>query len=299
MNPTIANERVLASQSNSYNMDDGVDPFGGRSIRQPRQQQQQQKTAHNERAIGGGGRNNNLSGGVDPFGGKSTQQPRQQQRKEPDERVIGDGRNQADPFASADPFGQGNGSSAPPELKQCPDCGRKFNPISYAKHTKNCKKVFQTKRKAFDMKKARIGEAIQKQGGSNSSSSYGSRNSRNSRAKERGGGREKERKLPSAGNSKWKQQSSALREAMKQSRMVAKYQKEGRLHELPAMAPAAVDPSFVPCPHCGRSFNQKAAARHIPKCAGTKAKPKRLIRGSGNYQSNAARIRSTKSSNRY
>lgn len=54
---------------------------------------------------------------------------------------------------------------------------------------------------------------------------------------------------------------------MKNSRMVTKYQKEGRLHELPAMAPAAVDPSFIPCPHCGRSFNQKAGARHIPKCA--------------------------------
>ena len=154
------------------------------------------------------------------------------------------------------------------------------------------------------MKEARVGEAIQKQGGGsigssrNSRNSRSSRDSRDSRTNRRGGGSD-DRKLPTAGKpkvGKWKQQSSALREAMKQSRLVTKYQKEGRLHELPAMAPAAVDPSFVPCPHCGRSFNQKAAARHIPKCANTKAKPKRLVRGSGNYQGNAARKRSTNGS---
>eukprot|EP00945_MAST-04E_sp_MAST-4E-sp1_P001673 g1673.t1 len=65
---------------------------------------------------------------------------------------------------------------------------------------------------------------------------------------------------------KWKQQSNALREAMKQSRMVSKYEKEGRLSELPPMQSSGPDPSFVPCPHCGRTFNEKAAERHIPKC---------------------------------
>jgi hypothetical protein len=32
------------------------------------------------------------------------------------------------------------------------------------------------------------------------------------------------------------------------------------------------DPTLTPCPHCGRSFNEKAAERHIPKCADIKAK---------------------------
>ena len=69
---------------------------------------------------------------------------------------------------------------------------------------------------------------------------------------------------------------------MKQSRMVTKYQKEGRLSELPPMAASSEpDPSFVPCPHCGRSFNETAAARHIPRCANTKARPTRLMKGSG------------------
>jgi hypothetical protein len=27
------------------------------------------------------------------------------------------------------------------------------------------------------------------------------------------------------------------------------------------------DDGFVPCKHCGRTFNEKAAERHIPRCA--------------------------------
>ena len=29
----------------------------------------------------------------------------------------------------------------------------------------------------------------------------------------------------------------------------------------------------VPCPHCGRKFNQKAAERHIPRCQEIGTKP--------------------------
>lgn len=42
------------------------------------------------------------------------------------------------------------------ERIECQGCGRKFVPEAYAKHGKVCKKVFQTKRKAFDVKKQRI-----------------------------------------------------------------------------------------------------------------------------------------------
>ncbi|KAH8061198.1 hypothetical protein JL722_4501 [Aureococcus anophagefferens] len=35
------------------------------------------------------------------------------------------------------------------------------------------------------------------------------------------------------------------------------------------------------CPHCSRTFNEKAAERHIPKCQSIKAKPKSLARGGG------------------
>ena len=42
-----------------------------------------------------------------------------------------------------------------------------------------------------------------------------------------------------------------------------------------------VSDGLVPCPHCNRRFNQKAAERHIPKCKDIKAKPRTLRRGAG------------------
>eukprot|EP00736_Rhodelphis_marinus_P014429 Rmarinus@m.18382 len=50
-------------------------------------------------------------------------------------------------------------------------------------------------------------------------------------------------------------------------------------------------PTFnhVPCPHCGRSFNQTAAERHIPKCQSIINKPKTLVSRRG--QDPASRVR--------
>lgn len=42
----------------------------------------------------------------------------------------------------------------------------------------------------------------------------------------------------------------------------------------PPPPPSIPDPSFIPCPHCGRRFNQTAAERHIPNCANTINRPK-------------------------
>ena len=42
------------------------------------------------------------------------------------------------------------------ERLECAGCGRKFKPESLQRHKKICKKVFQSKRKTFDMKKQRI-----------------------------------------------------------------------------------------------------------------------------------------------
>ncbi len=43
-------------------------------------------------------------------------------------------------------------------------------------------------------------------------------------------------------------------------------------------ADAAPDNDFVPCPTCGRTFNEKAADRHIQHCA-TRAKNNALRQG--------------------
>ena len=91
---------------------------------------------------------------------------------------------------------------------------------------------------------------------------------------------------------KWKAQSSALREAMKQMREVKKAEESGvPLSALPPAPAAAPDPSLVQCPNCGRRFNQSAAERHIPKCATIKAKPTTLRRGQGTQLGAASRTK--------
>lgn len=101
-------------------------------------------------------------------------------------------------------------------------------------------------------------------------------------------------RIRAAKGSKWKQQSEALREAMRASRMVTQAQAEGRcvgrpftwrqrppphpspppssflrssdLRDIPA-TPSAEPSDYKQCPHCGRTFNPDAADRHIPRCA--------------------------------
>ena len=66
-----------------------------------------------------------------------------------DNRPLGGG-------LTADQMDDGN-----TEVKPCPHCGRNFNEISYPKHVKNCQKVFQKKRKAFNTQKQRFVDSEQ------------------------------------------------------------------------------------------------------------------------------------------
>lgn len=58
--------------------------------------------------------------------------------------------------------------------------------------------------------------------------------------------------------------------------------KGGKLSDLPL--PPPLDTSdYIPCPHCGRKFNEAAADRHIPKCANIRHnKPKNLSQSVNN-----------------
>lgn len=78
---------------------------------------------------------------------------------------------------------------------------------------------------------------------------------------------------------KWKQQSLQFREAMRAARMYGQAAAKGE--DLPPPVMSAPDPSLVPCPHCGRRFNEKAAERHIPQCQNIRAKPSILKKGAG------------------
>ena len=83
---------------------------------------------------------------------------------------------------------------------------------------------------------------------------------------------------PKPKEGKWRDQSSAFREAMKNARAVTAALATGG--PMPDAVPSAPDPSLVQCPHCARRFNATAAERHIPKCTSIKAKPTMLKAGS-------------------
>lgn len=162
------------------------------------------------------------------------------------------------------------------EQLECPDCGRKFNPIPYEKHVKICAKVFQQKRKAFDSAKMRI-EAIPELVEIKSKEKrVGSK--KKPMAKQAPAG--DDRPINGTKQAKWKEQSEAFRAAMKAARQYSDAVKTGAPLPPPPVA-SAPDPSLILCENCGRRFNEKAAERHIPQCKNIKAKPKVLLRGSG------------------
>lgn len=73
----------------------------------------------------------------------------------------------------------------------------------------------------------------------------------------------------------WKRKHDELQKAMRLARKVAKHTAEGTLDELgPIEASPDQHVGLIPCPHCGRTFSDTAAARHIPRCATTINRPR-------------------------
>lgn len=179
------------------------------------------------------------------------------------------------------------------ELIECPDCGRKFNSGPYQKHVKICKKVFLKKRKVFDSQKHRIADNPElvkilktktnqsKEAPKKPPSGAHAMNSFNNEIpmKRLANNQNVPVEDNNSKSSKWKQQSNAFREAMKAARQVSKAIATGA--PLPPPTMSAPDPSLIPCPHCGRRFNEKAGERHIPQCKNIKAQPTRLSKGGG------------------
>lgn len=169
------------------------------------------------------------------------------------------------------------------------------------RHAKICKKVFASKRKPFNSAKQRIqgtdleqfikvsqrkGNGKQsfqpqqsiprpqlqtiQQGRTSSNSGYTSKTS-------------------SSAMPKWKADSLAFRNAMRNAKMVSRAEQQSKATGIPLhkLLPAAsskrssydevdsngqggygssyVDPSFIQCPHCFRHYSQKAGERHIPQ----------------------------------
>jgi hypothetical protein len=110
---------------------------------------------------------------------------------------------------------------------------------------------------------------------------------------------------------KWKADSLAFREAMKQAKLVSQMEEKSKktgipLHQLLSTnmssgggsggaygqtqtAASSIPADYMQCPSCGRHFSQKAGERHIPQCKNIINKPKHYIR---NNNSNAASTQS-------
>lgn len=141
-------------------------------------------------------------------------------------------------------------------LYPCPEgCGRKFKKSSLLKHKKACKKIFQQKRKKFDMVAQKFGDNREVLQQAKQAKKQMMREKRNKQGE---GG------FPGNNKAKWKKQSEQLRAIMKANRKGG--QEKLSTQEKKAIS-EAVNVERIPCPHCGRSFGQKPAEKHIPICA--------------------------------
>lgn len=166
----------------------------------------------------------------------------------------------------------------PSVLSPCDTCGRRFNARALLVHQRSCAKVFAQKRKPFDVKSMRAeGTDLEEYQRKNGRSGGGGDSFAPHRASKKSTQRPERGRERTAGGEgkpipKWKRQSEMFRAGIRAGR-----------GDVNVTAPAAFaqEDDLVPCPHCGRSFNETAAERHIPRCADIRAKPRRLVRGGG------------------
>ena len=175
----------------------------------------------------------------------------------------------------------------PTALKSCDQCGRSFNAKALEIHLRSCAKIFVSKRKQFDVKKQRAEgtdlERFKKMGGGGGfgdddvggfgggGASWGGEFGKPRRATKNKTSAPVSKTKPSGVGSskpepKWKKESERFRAGLRGGG---------------GGGGPGYDDDLVPCPHCGRSYNEHAAARHIPQCANIRAKPSRLVRGGG------------------
>lgn len=132
-----------------------------------------------------------------------------------------------------------------PGQEQCSVCGRNFNQDRIEKHRSICKKVTQKKVKVFDATKMRVKGTEAEQ--------FVRKGLPKSEPKQ-------------AKKSDWRKKHNDFIEAIRQAKMVQQHlAKGGKVSDLPPPPPSDTS-DYVPCPHCGRKFNEAVAERHIPKC---------------------------------
>ncbi|XP_065216868.1 zinc finger C2HC domain-containing protein 1C isoform X2 [Planococcus citri] len=134
----------------------------------------------------------------------------------------------------------------PPGMVNCKTCGRNFAQDRIKKHQEICEKASKSKRKKFDPLKQRL-KGTEAEGYINQIKST------------------KKISEPPKKDT-WRKQHEEFINNIRAARMVKQHLAQGgKLSDLPPPPPSDTS-DYVPCPHCGRKFNDAAAARHIPKC---------------------------------
>jgi hypothetical protein len=156
---------------------------------------------------------------------------------------------------------------------ECDGCGRKFNEDVFEKHAKVCKKVFQSKRKAFDSKKKRIID------------SEHATILKHKEFQEKKMGLNNKVAQTKQKAQKWKKQSEELRAIVKQNRdydnnntgriiFILGYGSNAKgtgyggsgTKEKFVNVPSSISDDYSLCDMCGRKYNEQAYTRHLPTC---------------------------------
>ncbi|KAG5487645.1 hypothetical protein LSCM4_08090 [Leishmania orientalis] len=172
-------------------------------------------------------------------------------------------------------------AAAQEPMQECRICGRSFRTSVAARHEALCRKQANKPRRVFNMREQRLDgvEGIKEVQRTAARAGGGGGGRGGGGGGGRGGGSDAASAAVKGKLPKWKVQHEQFQAAM---RAVRQQQGAGAggggfgsgpMAPPPAPIPEEYD-DRVPCPHCGRKFAQEVAARHIPKCATTIAKPK-------------------------
>jgi hypothetical protein len=171
----------------------------------------------------------------------------------------------------------------------CAVCSRKFAADRIGKHQQICRKITANddKKQVYDASKIRQAAIRDQMGLSAIDSRFNKKKSirnatvKSDRPNRFGGPGEVDPRKAAAETApkqpKWKQQSNDFRQMIANNRKIQKHlDNGGDIRDMPVAPsmPSSEEASFIPCVNCGRTFNEKAHARHAPLCKSIVNKPK-------------------------
>ncbi|RUS83024.1 hypothetical protein EGW08_009212 [Elysia chlorotica] len=221
-----------------------------RRLAKKQQQQQQQQQQHSAASDYPDHHDNKSSTPVSPrrqFNLNDTFRARSDNGPPIDEKPVAAAGNDASFYLQAAASSDASGSVA--SLAPCRQCGRKFAQDRLKKHQDACVKANRP-RKEFNAAMKRVeGTEMAKYVGKN------------------------KKPEPPKKKSNWRAKHEEFIQSLRYAKKVTEYEKEGKDVRDLAPPPPSQNLDLVPCPHCGRTFNETAAERHIPRCQTQKTRP--------------------------